>query len=75
MEKVKAEKIFLDTKTRVENAVKLYSFLKSKYPTNGFPLLARRIWREGMQAEIWGTIATKLSKKKINYLDEWRQGR
>ncbi len=75
MEKYTAEKIFRDAKYNTERAVKTYTFLKNLWPLYNFPQLTNRIWREGMLAEIWGTIATRLSTKGINYLDEWRQGR
>lgn len=75
MEKVKSEKIFKDAKFKVEKSVRWYNHLCNTFPRHSFPILASRIWREGMLAEIWGTVATKLSKEGVNYLDEWRQGR
>lgn len=36
--------------------------------------LAAQAWREGLLAEAWGLIATKLSREGIDYLKRWSQG-
>ncbi len=75
MRNEKAEKIFKHHKGKVEASLNLYNHLKNNFIMWDFPMLTARIWREGMLAEVWGTIATILNKQGINYLDEWRQGR
>jgi len=36
--------------------------------------LAAHAWREGLLAEAWGLIATKLSREGIDYMKRWSQG-
>ncbi len=70
-----AKDLFQHFKQRAENEVHLYNGLKTIFPYVEFPRHAGRIWRLGMLSEIWGTIATKLSKDNIDYLKNWREGK
>lgn len=70
----KAEKIFSQYRQRVESSLAFYNKLQTATPGFPYPTLARKIWREGMLAEIWATIATRLSGNKVNYLENWSQG-
>jgi hypothetical protein len=36
--------------------------------------LATQIWRDGLLAEIWCIIATKLGNNGIDYTENWRTG-
>lgn len=72
--KIKAKEIFKEYKENVQGAVEKYNILKARFPKKHFPELARRIWREGILAEMWGTIATNLNPSGVNHLDEWRRG-
>lgn len=75
MEIPTSEKNFQEYKLRTERHVRIYNDLKSRFPLNDFPKLARIIWRMGMLAEMWGLLAPKLNKKGINYLSNWREGK
>ena len=70
-----AENLFKSYKIQLELIVTNYNHLAESYPGASFPILKRQIWRSGMLAEIWGTLATKLNTKGINYLENWRNGK
>ncbi len=71
----KSKKIFETYKWRLEKALTFYSKLQTHTPGYNYPLLAKKIWREGVLAEFWGRIATSLSSDGIDYLDNWRNGK
>lgn len=75
MQMPESERTFRMYKKKVETTVRLYTTVCKQYPQVPFPRLASIIWRYGMLAEMWGSIATALSQKGINYLDNWRQGK
>jgi hypothetical protein len=70
-----ATNVFKGYKVQLETAVTQYNKLAESYPDASFPTLARQIWRSGMLAEMWATIATLLSKEGVNYLHNWREGK
>lgn len=72
---IKAEKIFSLYRSQVEKSVFFYNRLQTKTPGVPYPILARKIWREGILVEIWGVIATRLSGHRINYLQNWKEGK
>lgn len=72
---IKAEKLFSLYRYRVERSLAFYNRLKLNTPGLSYPTFARRIWREGMLAEIWGLMATHLNQNGVNYLENWREGK
>lgn len=75
MEIQTAESLFHEYKVRTERNVRVYNNLKTFHPYESFPKLARHIWQMGILAEMWGTIASRLSGNKRNYLADWREGK
>jgi len=69
-----AKNIFLEYKKITEIEIVAYNNLKALYPLSDFPRSAKRVWKYGVLAELWGHIATKLNGGKVNYIDKWRQG-
>lgn len=70
-----SEKMFHKYRTTMEHFLQVYGHIKTRFPHEAFPSIAAQIWRNGMLAEMWGTIATMLSPTKRNYLREWREGK
>lgn len=70
-----SEILFKEYRMKVEMAADQYNKIATDYPGASFPTLSAQVQRMGMLAEIWGTIATLLSKKGINYLANWREGK
>lgn len=66
-----AKDIFQTYRKKVGKDADIYVYLKVTAPHVEFPKYARMLWRHGMLAEMWGTIATKLSGGKVNYLRSW----
>ena len=69
-----AKDLFKEYRTLAERGTENYVKLKVAFPLAGFPRHGAAIWRLGMLAEIWGTIATRLGRGKVNYLGKWATG-
>jgi hypothetical protein len=69
-----AETMFEEYRVKVEVAANRYNNMCNANSGASFPALAAEIWRVGILAEIWGTIATLLNKTGVNHLDNWRTG-
>ncbi len=70
----KADNIFDGYKKKVQSSVYEYNARKSMSPNQSSKALARKIWREGILAEIWGIIATNLNPSGVDHLENWRNG-
>lgn len=68
-----AKELFQEYKIRTNNQLHQYTHLKTSFPLSNFPIHAKRAWKSVMLEVIWGTIATKLSGGKIDYLREGGQ--
>ena len=69
-----ARDIFETYKTRAEKDASLYVFLRVKAPYFEYPRYRRALQKHAVLAELWGTIATKLSGGKVDYLRDWARG-
>lgn len=70
-----AESLFWEYRRAAETESNLYNHLKTTFPQNEFPKVAAQFWRHSVLAEAWGSLATKLNGKGVDYLAEWREGR
>lgn len=70
-----AKDLFWEYRTKTDHELDKFNHLKTAFPLSNFPKVAATGWRVGMLAVIWGTIATRLSGGKIDYLEGWRVGK
>lgn len=75
MKNHKASELFEEYKGKTIISCELYNKKVEMNPENSYGAIAAGIWRYGILAEIWGTIATKLSGGKINFMENWRLGK
>jgi len=69
-----AREIFKTYRTRAEKDASVYVHLRIMAPYFDFPRYKRALERHAILAEMWGTIATKLSGGKVDYLRAWAKG-